>query len=260
MKRSLAFKFFWLGFLLVGSAINCLSQDSRTLITTDKLSGKVKSITEQRTYFVVRGNKVSPFTVIIATDYYSEEGNLIQSSVFGNVEERRTYIWTGDTFTTSVQYFDANGIPALELSKQFTPLANDIPESGLCSEYSVRKEKDVSANIDRIFEICKDKSIRRSTVYEMSRNNKFLRKFVEDARGRTIEVKNNFGVNFVLLGFRFTVNDLIQPQYWQEVTYSNEQRDDKKNIIRRTCTSTHSRYPGQVRFEYLEEYKILYYD
>lgn len=197
---------------------------------------------------------------IIGTDYYSEHGNLIQSSVFGNGEQRMSYVWTGDTFTASVNYFDQKGVQAPELSNRFTPLAGDIPESDLCNEYSVRKEKDVSANIYRVFEICRDKSLRRSTVYEMTANNNLLRKFAQDAKGRTYEHRNNYGVNFSLLGFKVTVDDLTRSQYWQEVIYSNEQRDGKKNIIRRTCTSTNSAYPGQVRSEYLEEYKIVYYD
>lgn len=259
MKCSLAYKFFWLAVLLTGFTTSCFGQDTYALIPTEKPTGKVKSITSKRTYFVYKGERVTPYTEIVGTDNYSEDGNLIQTSVFGNGEERTTYTWTGNTFTASVQYFDLKGTPAPELSNHFTQNANDISETGLCADYTTRKEKDASANVERVFEICKDKSLRRSTVYEMTPDNHVFRMVVEDAKGRTWERKNNYGVNFSILGFRFTVNDLSQPKYWQEVTFSNQQQDDKKNIISRTCTMTSSRYPGQVRFEYLDEDKIIYY-
>jgi hypothetical protein len=227
--------------------------------STSKPKGKVRSVVNQRTYFVEKGQQIPPRTEVTATMLFNIDGRVVQESIFGNGEERTTYQWTGDTYTASVAFYDLNGTLRPELSNSFRPLTNEVPQAGLCPEYTTKREKDSVIKPEREIQICSDRSIRRTTTYEFTANGDLSRMVVEDAKGRTWEYENTFGLNFKLAGFKYTVNDLTEPKYWQEVTLTSEQFDEYGNEIAYMASGYHSSYPGQIRYQYLSQNKITYY-
>jgi hypothetical protein len=195
---------------------------------------------------------------VLSSDLYDIDGRVVQSSIFGNGEQRTTYRWTGDTYTADVAFYDSNGKVMPELSKSFRPLTNEVSQLGLCPLYTSRQEKDEASKIERIVETCSDRSIRRTTTREMAVNGDLLRETVEDAMGRSWIHETTFGLNFKIVGFKQTVNDLVRPKYWQEVTSTSEQSVENGNEISYMASSIDSRNPG-LRYQYLEERKITYY-
>lgn len=129
----------------------------------------------------------------------------------------------------------------------------------LCSDFTIKKEKDLNSNIEYEYEICSDKSVRRTTTTEFSSDSHIIKEVVEDSKGRNWETAYKYGINFTLKGFRYTVSNLTKPKYWHEVTYGDTQFDENKNWIRRMTFSTNSKHPEQISYQYIEERKISYY-
>ncbi len=246
--------------VILGLAQFCSAQESKNLAENEKLEGKIKSIVFQRTYLIYKGQKTTAEPQLLGKDLFDGQGRLIQTSTYGNGEERTSFNWIGNTYTASVGYFDINGNPTPGLKSSFVAQTDVETENDLCPDFIVKKEKDPSLNTEREYEICSDKSIRRTTTSELSSDNHVLRELVEDSNGRSRETTYNYGVNFVLNGFRYTVNNLKKPRYWQEVTYEGTQFDGKKNWIRCVSSSTNSAHPNETWYQYIEERKITYYD
>ena len=238
----------------------CPAQQSKNLAEYEKLNGRIKSVVFQRTYLIYKGKKTTSETQLLGKDLFDAEGRLIQTSVYANGEERTSFNWVGKTYTASVSYFDLAGKPAPKLKASFASSTEHMPENDLCPEFTLKREKDVAAKIEREYEVCSDNSIRKTTTSEFSTDNNVLREFIEDSKGRTRETTYKYGINFALSGFRYTVNNLKKPKYWQEVTYSDTQFDEKKNWISCVASSTNSAHPNEIWYQYIEERKITYYD
>ena len=238
----------------------CSAQSSKNLDENEKLAGKIKSVVFQRTYLIYKGQKINAEPLVLGADLFDAKERLIQTSVFSNGEERTVIKWAGDTYTASVNYFDSNGKPAPNLKSFFAPQTDQMPENDLCSAFTLKREKDIAANIEREYEVCSDNTIRRTTTSEYSIDNHILKEVVQDSKGRTWETTYNYGVNFVEIGYRYTVNNLKKPKYWHELTFGDKQLDEKNNWIRWVKSATNSLYPGQIRYQYIEERKITYYD
>ncbi|MFN0278991.1 MAG: hypothetical protein ACKVRN_10355 [Pyrinomonadaceae bacterium] len=238
----------------------CAAQASKNLSEDEKLLGKIKSVVFQRTYLVFKGQNVTWEPHLLGTDVFDTKGRLIQTSVYGDGEERTSFNWVGNTYTASVSYFDSKGKPAPNLRASFAAQTDKLPENDLCPNFSIKKEKDSSLNIELEFEICSDNSVRRTTTSEFSAGNHLLRELIEDSKKRTWETTYNYGLNFALNGTKFTVNNLKKPKYWHELTYGDKQYDERKNWIRWGQSATNSIFPGQIRYQYFEERIITYYE
>ena len=225
----------------------------------EKLNGKVKSVTYQRVYFIWKGKQINGVTKVLWTSTFNLDGRLIQTSTFGNGEEKLTFTWAGDTFSTRVEYFDQTGKPAPKLSESFVSPTDDFGETGLCPEFQTQTETDTFTKIRRDKEICSDGSWRRTITSEKSSDNHILRESSEDNKGRTTEWINDFGVNFALKGSKGIINDRKSSIRTWDVTYTVPERDSKGNEIRKMTTSVSSRFAG-ILYQYFEDTKITYFD
>jgi hypothetical protein len=252
---------FWLILgIILGLTQLCVAQTSKNLAEGEKLEGKLSSVVFQRTYLIFKGRKVTEEPQVLGKDIYDVKGRLIQTSIYGNGEERTTFNWLGNTYTASVNYFDASGNSSPNLKTSFTATTDEMPEKDLCAEFKIKKEKDIGKKNEREVEICTDNSIRRTTTTEFSTDNQMLREFVEDSKGRTWETTYSYGVNLAPKGFRYTVSNLKRSKYWQEVTYEMTKIDEKNNWIYRSSSSTNSAHLNQIWYQYVDERKITYND
>lgn len=245
---------------LAFAAVCQAQQPSARLFSGERLTGKVKSLTVKRTYFVYKGRTVAPRTEVIGIDIFDREGRLVQSSIFGNGELRSVLLWSGNSYSATVAYFDSSGTQVPTLPTSFVANTDGVKEDGLCKEFTTALSKDKTQNIETETETCLDDSFRRRRIAEYSPDRYLLREITQDAKSRTWEYEVHYGVNFSIDTVRITIDAKTRPKYWHEVVLTNQQLDAKKNLIDLTATSTWSAQPQRVLYEFREQRLIEYYD
>jgi len=235
-----------------------LGQESKNLAPGEKLNGRIREITYYRTYSVFRGITSDGKTQITGKDLFDSNGKLVQTSLFGNGEERIIFEIVDGKLKSVVSYFDLDGKPNPLLAKDFSASTGDPKQVGLCSNYTTRQERGPAENIDIDREICADGSVRRTVTTEFTADGRLFAERVEDAAGRSWQRNNHFSADGWFSGFTYTVNDPPR-QYRQEITYSEETLDKEKNWLRCKTTAINLAIPGRISYEYLEERRIVYY-
>jgi hypothetical protein len=246
--------------IVMSLAITGLAQESKNLQPGEKLQGRVKTVTWSRTYLIRKRTRVNEDRQVVGKDVFDASGKIIQTSVFGNGEERTLFEYGVHNVKTTVKYFDLQGRLAPKLAAEFSAPYEDSFQSDLCQSFGIQYERGPSENIKIEREICPDGSVRRTITSEYTPTNLLFSLLTEDAKGRTWEIRNHFNPNNQYKGFTFSVNNLRRPTYCQEIIFSEEKRDRHDNWIQSVASVSPCGEPNNLYYQYLEGREISYYD
>ena len=195
----------------------------------------------------------------LGADYFDVDGELVQSSIFGNGEKRTIFKRIKGRVETEVLYFDSFGKSVDDKLFIFVARTDEPTENGLCPNYSERREVDSAGHIERDVETCADGMRRSTTTREFGKTGKLFRVLREDIKLRTWEDVYSYDTLGNITDYNFVVNDLKRPKYWHLINYVDFKFDKNKNLIRAVATSSNSTRPGQMIYQFVEEFIITYY-
>ena len=237
----------------------CLGQTSNNLSENERLKGRVKSVTYLRTYRIWKSQSIAQKPEITGKDLFDASGTLFQTSTFGNGEERTTFEKRGDKYLSTVLYFDTSGKAVENSGKDFKANTEEPFQSDLCPNFDYQSEDQPDRGIVIDREICSDGTIRRTLTSEFNQRKDLLRYLVEDDKGRSWETVNHFADDGTYAGYRYTVTNLKNPRFCEDLRYSDETKDREGNWIRSSASVTRCDKPERIIYQYIEERKIEYF-
>ena len=253
-------KFLAVIILVLASVSVSFSQLPEQVDRADKPKGAIQSINYLRTFIIWKRQHVTQEALKFGFDIYDHDGNVTQSSTFGNIEERTTYSRTDGLIKRETRYYDNAGNPVADRLVKFEPPWFRLSKGDLCTDYSTRTDKDDIGKVETKTDICKDGSVRGTTTYERGQNGLIYRSFTKDAKGRTVEFRYRYDSNNIETGSTYIVNDLERPPFSINVESVDIQLDGKGNWVRCITTAEYSTHPHEPTYLYVEEQVIKYYD
>lgn len=220
------------------------------------LNGDIAVVEYERVYIIRNGKNVGAGVEKLLTEKYDDRNRIAEQTVFGKGHKKTTYTYVGDSRSAETMYFDAGG----NRVEVFDASVDVVNETGLCPSYSFRREKDHVAKIERSYEICTDGSTRSTTVDELDHRGEVVRSTRVDAKSRSWTWVFEYDIQGNLHGYTYTVSPVIEKPYTITVVFSDHRFDTKHNWTRMTATGFHSKYPGQLLWQYNEVRNITYRD
>lgn len=242
--------------VMLGTTATAIAQEAAILPARLNLAGNPKYIEFERVYSVANGRYIGERRDRILTQTYDVRRRVLEEVVYGVGYSRTVYSYDANTIRAEILYFDAGG----RRTETFKPNVDVVNEAGLCSEYTVREEKDPLAKINRQYEMCVDGSRRAMTVDELDTAGEIVRSVRTDAKSRSWESNYQYDSSGNLTQFRYTVSPVTEKPYTHTVNFSDYKFDIKGNWIRMTATSFFSKRPGELIYQYNEVRQIAYHD
>ncbi len=226
----------------------------------EKLNGKVKTVTWERTYLTRNSRPADNEKETIFIDQYDADGQISQISTFGNGEERTIFDRSTGKLKITNLYFDALGNPIAPGSEKFIGKTSDPTYDGLCKDFTKRQQENQKEKTILVYEICSDGASRASTKFEFSAENRLVHSLREDGRARSWDFSYTYGANGEISESGRIIDNGKQPRFSQEVKYVILEYDKMHNWIRSIVSNFDSRRPGQLVHQFVDNRKIIYYE
>lgn len=225
----------------------------------NKINGKVQVVTYSREFWIVNGRPVQPRSEVNTITEYANDGKTTRHSEYGNIERRRIYTYSNGKESIQIQYLTLDGERISTDKASFEARADVIFENDLCPNFSTKTELDKKAAIERVIETCDTNTLRATTVIEENSDSTYLRKFREDAKGRSYESVLVFGRPSYPKEFRYIVNNMKAPKYSWNIACVNPKFDPNDNLTEIICTAAHSSKPNVAAYQYVERFEYTYF-